>query len=133
MKYCRSQRSVVGPNQCRRGREALQPGFPSRDISALLFLTAVAITCSSLTADAHSAPAGWVYPIQCCSDKDCEPVHDANVVESPEGYLVRDSGETIGYGDARIKQSPDDEFHLCRTKSKPPSPTICLFVPPRSF
>jgi hypothetical protein len=80
---------------------------------------------------AHVAPSGWIYPLQCCSNQDCEPVHGAGVVEGPKGYVVQGTGETIGYQDERVKRSPDGEFHLCRFKRQ--LRTICLFVPPRSF
>lgn len=85
------------------------------------------------TADAHSAPSGWVYPYQCCSDRDCQPVHGAAVVEGPEGYVVEQTGEVIGYSDPRLKISPDDEYHLCMRPGSIRFRAICLFVPPRSF
>lgn len=111
---------------------------PSRRTGTLIF---VAVSMSMIvpvlglpeTATAHMAPSGWVYPVQCCSNQDCEPIHDARVTEGPQGYVVQDSGEIIGYRDTRVKKSPDDEFHLCRAQRLPPSRTICLFVPPRSF
>ncbi|MQW58648.1 hypothetical protein GHK59_21870 [Sinorhizobium meliloti] len=84
-------------------------------------------------ADAHSAPSGWAYPYQCCSDRDCQPVHGAAVVEGPEGYVVEQTGEVIGYSDPRLKISPDDEFHLCMRPGSIRFRAICLFVPPRSF
>ncbi|MBP2238814.1 hypothetical protein J2Z31_005355 [Sinorhizobium kostiense] len=80
--------------------------------------------------DAHSAPSGWYYPYQCCSDRDCQPVHDTAVVEGPEGYIVEETGEIIGYQDPRVKPSPDGEFHLCLGTGN--FLTRCLFVPPRA-
>lgn len=111
---------------------------PSRQIGKpvliAVFISAIAPALGLPgTAGAHLAPSGWVYPVQCCSNRDCEPVHDARIIEGPQGYVVQDSGEIIGYRDERVKKSPDDEFHLCRAKSQVSSRAICLFVPPRSF
>lgn len=85
------------------------------------------------TADAHSAPSGWLYPYQCCSGRDCQPVHGTAVKEGPEGYVVEITGEVIGYHDSRLKISPDGDFHLCMPPGSIRSRAICLFVPPRSF
>ena len=35
------------------------------------------------------------------------------VAEIPEGYRISSTGEVVGYGDARLKDSPDGEFHWC--------------------
>lgn len=79
------------------------------------------------------APSGWLYPYQCCGDRDCQPIHGARVAEGPQGYVLQDTGETIGYRDSRVKNSPDGEFHLCIVKTQAASRTRCLFVPPRSY
>ncbi len=89
--------------------------------------------CFLVKADAHSAPSGWFYPYECCSDRDCQPVHGTAVRERPEGYLVQKTGEIIGYGDPRLKVSPDGDFHLCLPPGSIRARAICLFVPPRSF
>jgi len=102
-------------------------------------LHGIAITVGMLSsavamssADAHIAPSGWAYPYQCCSDRDCQPVH-GEITEGPDGYVVKDTGEIIGYQDRRLRNSPDGEFHLCAVPGKSKSNAICLFVPPRSF
>ncbi|WP_240545108.1 hypothetical protein [Sinorhizobium fredii] len=83
--------------------------------------------------EAHSAPSGWDYPSQCCGERDCWPVHDGSVVEGPEGYVVRGTGETIDYRDPRVMPSPDGEIHLCLDADDiHPRLTTCLFVPPRA-
>jgi hypothetical protein len=82
---------------------------------------------------AHSAPSGWFYPYQCCSDRDCQPVHGTAIKEGPEGYVVEKTGEVIGYHDPRLKISPDGDFHLCLPPGSMRARAICLFVPPRSF
>ncbi len=35
--------------------------------------------------------------------------------------------------DARIKESPDGEFHWCSVGGSDAGATVCLFVPPRGF
>ncbi|WP_432654018.1 hypothetical protein [Sinorhizobium fredii] len=93
----------------------------------------VVAVCIGREASAHSSPSGWYYPYQCCSDRDCQPVHGAAITEGPEGYVVEETGEVIRYRDSRVKSSPDGEFHLCMQPGKVGSRAICLFVPPRSF
>lgn len=81
-------------------------------------------------AQAHQASTGWAYPWACCSDKDCREVTDAKVGEGPAGYTVP-SGELIGYGDKRIKDSPDGLYHWCSVAGEETTRTLCLFVPMR--
>lgn len=84
--------------------------------------------------EAHEAPAGWAYPLSCCSNFDCRRVANGAVSERPEGYVIPGTGEIVGYQDKRIRQSPDGEFHWCAHQSGiDAGRTICLFVPPRSF
>ena len=52
--------------------------------------------------------------------------------ERSEGYVLP-SGETVAYSDARIKDSPDGEFHWCSVAGANDGRTICLFVPPRGY
>lgn len=79
-------------------------------------------------------PLGWSYPFSCCSTADCREVRSPGVVrESAEGYRIVQTGEVIPFGDKKIKDSPDGEFHWCSVQGKNDSDTICLFVPPRGF
>ena len=87
----------------------------------------------STAAVAHLAATGWLYPPECCGDRDCHAVRAADVVETFEGYVVKETGETIAYGDDRVRQSPDGDFHLCIPRSEVSPSAECLFVPPRSF
>jgi hypothetical protein len=78
-------------------------------------------------------PNGWAYPLSCCSNFDCKQA-TGNVSERPEGFVIVETGEVVGYQDKRIRQSPDGEFHWCAHQSGVDAGrTICLFVPPRSF
>lgn len=81
-------------------------------------------------------PNGWSYPFACCSGFDCREVRagkDKTVVETDKGYVIKATGELIPFGDKRIKNSPDGEFHWCSHGGRDTGGTICLFVPPRSF
>lgn len=103
----------------------------TRVLRLALSLAAV-LSGTAFPSSAHMAPTGWAYPYQCCSDRDCQPVHGTEVTEGPDGYLIEETGEVLGYSDPRLKVSPDGEFHLCAAPGKR-SAAICLFVPPRSF
>ena len=104
-----------------------------------------ALMCWMVGARAHEAtptaaqPLGWAYPWACCSGLDCRTVGDSlsgapvKVYETAEGYRFNTSTEVIPYGDKRLRDSPDGEFHWCTTQGKDDAPTICLFVPPRGF
>lgn len=112
-----------------RGRTGT-PG--SMRVLRLALSLAAVLSGTAFPSSAHMAPTGWAYPYQCCSDRDCQPVHGTEVTEGPDGYLIEETGEVLGYSDPRLKVSPDGEFHLCAAPGKR-SAAICLFVPPRSF
>jgi hypothetical protein len=78
---------------------------------------------------AHDAPSGWSYSASCCDTQDCHPVAPGEVVETPRGYRVPASGETIPYTDRRIKPSGDSGMHRCSFYGFPDAGTICLYVP----
>lgn len=82
---------------------------------------------------AHEAPKGWTYPFACCSDYDCRAVPVRSVREGPEGYVIDVTGEVLSYGDKRVRNSPDGDFHWCSVAGKNDGRTICLFVPPRAY
>ncbi|RWO58049.1 hypothetical protein [Mesorhizobium sp.] len=107
-------------------------------IIAVVALTAV-LTTFAASALAHDAtptaakPQGWSYPFSCCSGYDCRAVSQTSISERPEGYVIKGTGEVVGYSDARIKNSPDGEYHWCSVAGANDGKTICLFVPPSSF
>ncbi|MCE6952090.1 hypothetical protein LAZ29_14245 [Cereibacter sphaeroides] len=79
------------------------------------------------TAAAHD----W-YPFTCCSDRDCGPVSESEVTAGPKGWVIRSTGEVIGYDDERLMLTPrqaGNSFHRCSADGKPEGKTICLFVP----
>jgi hypothetical protein len=95
-------------------------------VPAILLLAVIA-------AQAHDAPSGWKYPFSCCSGQDCRPVTTRTISERPEGYVIATTGELIGYGDKRVRSSPDGEYHWCSVAGTDDGETICLFVPSRMF
>jgi hypothetical protein len=92
-----------------------------------------------MLAAAHDAkptaakPNGWSYPFSCCSGYDCREVPQSSIGERPEGYVIEGTGEVLSYQDARLKDSPDGEYHWCSVAGANNSRTICLFVPPKGF
>ncbi|MCG6857079.1 MAG: hypothetical protein LJE67_03345 [Salaquimonas sp.] len=95
-----------------------------------------ALAASALSpakANAHDAPSGWSYPYECCSGKDCRHVKASQIRPGADGYLIRSSGEIVVYSDARVKHSPDGEFHWCSIGGRDDGRTICLFVPELMF
>jgi hypothetical protein len=118
-------------------------GIPMRDtlqfaaICAAVFLAAVFILL--VPARAHHAPGtpenplGWAYGLECCHLLDCRPIHQSDIEETAQGYVIKITGEVIPYGDRKIKQSKDEDFHHCTRGGKPEGETICLYVPNRGF
>lgn len=75
---------------------------------------------------AGAAQAHDWYDNTCCSDKDCRPIEDNEVKESPQGWLTPMGW--VGYGDRRVKDSRDGRYHICATQR-----LICFYVPPRGM
>lgn len=105
-------------------------GLPLPRIAAAL---GILLPASSLPAASHDAKAGWTYPLSCCSDYDCREVTDAEVLEGPEGYVIKVTGEVIPMTSRKVRMSPDGVFHWCSVAGRDDSATICLFVPPRGY
>ena len=72
-------------------------------------------------------PHSWC-PIECCHDRDCAPYDSKDVAESPEGFMLKSTGEFVRRDS--VKFSPDEDFHLCRW---PSGKIICFFIPNRGF
>jgi hypothetical protein len=112
---------------------------PGTTLFAILATLGLLTVSSPFPAGAHDAmptaaqPNGWTYPFACCSGYDCRAVSDKAISERPEGYVINGTGEVVGYADARVKNSPDGEFHWCSVAGSNEGRTICLFVPPRGF
>ena len=113
----------------------------------LILLGAILILCvvvplilTLLPAFAHDAPPsrsqplGWTYDYSCCSAFDCRPLASNAVAETPQGYVIKLTGEVIPYGDKRLKQSKDEFYHQCTIGGDPNAKhSICLYTPDRGF
>ena len=100
------------------------PGFRLR-------LAAVAALALPLTVGSAATAHDW-YPYTCCSDQDCHPISETDVTAGPDGWVIRSTGEVIGYDDQRVRVTPktaDHAFHRCSPEGRPQGRTICLFVP----
>jgi hypothetical protein len=110
------------------------PKFLISHIAAAALAAGMAMPAAAHDAKPTAArPQGWKYPFSCCSGYDCREVSSKQVSEKPEGYVIKGTGEIVAYSDARLKDSPDGEFHWCSVAGADDSRTICLFVPPRSY
>ena len=105
----------------------------TRLISAavLAIVVFLLLLAANIAARAHDAPAGWAYPLACCSNQDCRQAADGEVKEENGGFTLMSTGETVSHGDARLRISPDGLFHVCQRQSGPQEGSIiCLFAPP---
>lgn len=109
----------------------------------IALVLAILVIFGKLNAHAHDAlptaskPQGWSYPFSCCSGYDCREVNKKEskikIKQTAKGYVISSTGEMLEYSDARIKDSPDGEFHWCSVAGADDSRTICLFVPPPAY
>ena len=86
---------------------------------------------------AHTAPSGWAYDRDCCSDMDCAPVPDSAVREATGGYSVRlvpgghplvsaPMSAFVAHGSPALRVSGDDRRHVCVSHGR----VLCVYVPP---
>lgn len=109
-------------------------------IIAVAFLAGSYWLFMAMTAHAHDAlptasqPLGWTYGWDCCSSTDCSQSSSDDISETPAGYVVKRTGEVIGYSDKRLRRSKDEFFHRCAPKGDFDAPkSLCLYVPDRGF
>lgn len=96
-------------------------------VIALLVAAALLILLSQ-----KSMAHDW-YDFACCSGQDCVPVNASSVSPTPGGWLIKETGEVIPYGDPRERKSKDSGFHRCKMHSYingvKADATRCLYVP----
>lgn len=108
--------------------------FSSKVLYASSVLAGAVTFAAGLSAAfGHEAPTGWSYPSNCCSNHACREIKSDQVKETPAGYTILLSGETVPYGDPRVIDSPDGRFHWCSTAGLDNGFTLCLYVPPRAY
>ncbi len=72
---------------------------------------AVAVLCAAFLCVMKAAGAHSWYEARCCSDKDCAPIDDSDVVERDGGYFIKSRNEFVLEKDTRPGQ--DDQYHIC--------------------
>ncbi len=93
----------------------------------VVLATAALMAAFLLQVRSHEAPSGWKYPLECCSDRDCRELTEAETPKPLDGgdwRLV--TGEIVPR--SKVKFSPDGLYHLCRGVNG--GMIFCLFVPP---
>lgn len=101
---------------------------------ALLLLALVGVAVAHEAKDRGGHSLGWTYPLSCCSLKDCRPAAQGEVRETLDGYRLTTTGETVPYGDRRIRESPSGDFHVCQQGGDfDHGRILCLFAPGRGF
>lgn len=95
--------------------------------------TLIAVLLLAGPAFAHDAPTGWAYDTACCSGRDCAQAMSGAVRETPRGYELQSTGETVIYRDTRIRQSKDEFFHECHVGGDPKARLLCLYVPNKGY
>ena len=75
------------------------------------------------------------YDGECCNKNDCVPIYGA-IKERRDGYYIVTLDTLIPYGDKRIRQSKDFDFHVCVIPETAADPKLrntirCLYVPGR--
>ena len=96
---------------------------------------ALLLCVASVPAMAHEAPSGWSYDALCCSNMDCAPVVDQQML--PDGAIkaTTSHGTTVfprNFPKDRILISKDHDAHACMKRDRPKTELqepICLYVP----
>jgi hypothetical protein len=108
-----------------------------------LVVAAGLLVAAATAARAYQAPSGWVYPIACCSGRDCTLIAPTRVRVTAQGYAVSlmpgdhdfitDATGPRGYlvPFATAKPSPDSDFHIYirPATAEKPFELLCFFAP----
>jgi hypothetical protein len=63
------------------------------------------------------------YPIECCSDEDCQPVPCWSITETDKGHKYFN----IFFSKEKVKASKDAQCHVCINPNT--SEPLCMFLP----
>jgi hypothetical protein len=103
------------------------------------------------SAKAHSAPTGWEYDYDCCSNKDCSELPSEAVQITDNGYVVTVTPDmnnqikatrtyTIAYTATGLRESKDGEYHICLRPEYANNAgeifgggVICFYIPPQGY
>lgn len=78
-------------------------------VAALLF----GALLTSYSARAHTSDTGFEYEAACCSDRDCAPAADSDVVPAAGGWFVPRFNLLVPYDSRIVRRAPDGRFHFC--------------------
>lgn len=87
-------------------------------------------------ASAHQSPSGWQYPVECCSNEDCQAIPHHAVEITPTGYRVTlrpgehamsPAGGQWDLARDVAKPSPDGQYHICILPRS--QWVMCFFAP----
>lgn len=99
-------------------------------LTAIIIATILAVVMLFLS---ENTKAHEWYDYECCSETDCHPLPVDAVQATPEGWFIKESGETIPYGDPRERKSKDSGYHRCTMTGYTGTGRIlitrCLYVP----
>lgn len=99
-------------------------------------LKAIAIAAFLCVGTTVAYGHSW-YDSACCSNKDCAPLVDGDVVEQSQGWYIQSIGEHVPYNSRKIRISKDKHFHVCKvphTEYRNGEKTVtyfirCLYIP----
>jgi hypothetical protein len=74
-----------------------------------------------------NAGAHQWYEAACCSDRDCAPVDDDQVRDTPDGGVDVDGFGHLNKSDSRLRLSRDYQNHLCIIGGK----LLCVYRRPK--
>ena len=104
----------------------IKPGALVLAVAFALLIVVGAVRVAS----AHEAPSGFRYDGYCCSDQDCRPADEGEIVSVSGGWHVVPSNLYVPLNDHRIHRSPDGRFHICNvTAGDRKSAFWCLYIP----
>lgn len=122
-------------------------------VFAFLFTLVLVLPARSHKALPTAAqPYGWQYSWKCCSGTDCAMVQKRNIIEGPNEITIRlakgehpmvtlrDVEYKIPYSSDKIQESPDGEYHVCKSRQfvKPDGSIedgtlYCVYLTPKGY
>lgn len=94
-------------------------------------LVAIVLAAIAIAAIGRARAHDW-YPYNCCSGADCRAIGSDIITTTPEGFFIKESGETLPYNSEKIRKTPPEGgglYHRCSRDGKPEGETICLYIP----
>jgi hypothetical protein len=112
-------------------KQAKRRYLPHVIIYAGIVLVLISFTVFAENGFAHQAKSGWIYPLDCCDDRDCRQLEAQEVTIGPDYYIWK--GKHISFKSPKIRNSPDGFFHGCENAhwgdTSGNLEITCFFVP----